>query len=407
MKKWTNRKLLSCNCLDFVEASQRHRVYPLMYCHMELEGNLDINRLKRAVLLSSKIVPEILFAYHFQKGCFVDLGHTVDDVVITYVSQVLHLDLSKHPQLQIIISPQQKHDQVVVMMSHILTDGRGFLQYLYLLTALYNDEQVDMNRKNVRDIIPVLQKIHVLAPTEQVKYNRFLFVPPLRSSEKSSRRYCLKTQIPADSMMMIHRKAKKSGATLNDVFMTAYARVIARLKNIGTVVLPCPADLRKFHPELADLTVANMTGMYRKITIEIAHDCSFTSTLQQVHIEMELQKSRYRCFAGVKAFSKVFRKTPRRLLGQVIKATYRLLPVSYTNFGIIDHEKLHFKGCTIQNCFLTGAYRLPPDFQLTISTFKNVCTLNCTLFSSLNDRKKGQHILDQVKQEILNWAEKN
>ena len=61
MEKQTNK--IPCECLDFVEASHRHRVYPLMYCHMEIIGHLDIERLKQAVSLSSEIVPEILCAY--------------------------------------------------------------------------------------------------------------------------------------------------------------------------------------------------------------------------------------------------------------------------------------------------------------------------------------------------------
>ena len=79
MEKQTNK--IPCECLDFVEASHRHRVYPLMYCHMEIIGHLDIERLKQSVSLSSEIVPEILCAYDFKKNCFVDLGYTADNVV--------------------------------------------------------------------------------------------------------------------------------------------------------------------------------------------------------------------------------------------------------------------------------------------------------------------------------------
>lgn len=204
-------------------------------------------------------------------------------------------------------------------------------------------------------------------------------------------------------MAGLHQKAKQYGATINDVFMTAYARVIARLQNIDTVVLSCPADLRKFCPAPNGLTVANMTGIYKKITVEIPPDCPFTTTLQQLHIEMMLQKSRYHCFSGIKLLNRTFRKVPRALVRQIIKITYKLPQVSYTNLGIIRHEKLLLEGCTVQNCFFTGTYRLPPDFQLTISTFKNACTLNCTLIGALNDNKIGRKILEMVKHEALSW----
>lgn len=395
-----------CECLDFVEASRRHRVYPLMYFHMDILGHLDIDLLKQSVTLSSEVVPEILYAYDFKKSRFVSLGYTADDVVKYDVEQpghLLRLDLSGHPQLQILITPKKDHDLVVIIMSHILSDGEGFLQYLYLLSALYNGKELDHNVQNLRDIAPLLKNIHVLAPTQQTKYHRHISIPPLRSKENSSQVLCFTSQIPANSMMRIHQKAAKLGVTLNDVFMTAYARVIARLKNIDTVVLSCPADLRKSYSGLHHLTVANMTGIYRKVVIEIPPGCPFTAALQQVHLEMELQKSRNRCFAGIKILNKAFRKVPRPLLAQIIKASYRLLPVSYSNLGIIDHETLCFKDCAIQSCFFTGTYRLPPDFQLTISTFRNICTLNCTLLGTDGNERAGQRILEFVKREILSW----
>lgn len=408
MKKQTDRRIIRCQCLDFVEASHRHRVYPLMYYHMDIFGHLDIDRLKRSVSLSSKVVPEILCAYDFKKGGFVDLGYTSDDVVACVEEQpvsFLRQDLGSHPQLWIFITPKKEHELVSVIMSHILADGEGFLQYLYLLAAIYNGRQLSKDIQNVRDISPLLGNIRVLAPTQQTKYHKRTSISPLRSKKIGNHFFCLTSRISEDRMALIRHRAKKYGVTLNDVFMTAYARVIARLQSIDTVVLPCPADLRRFYPELDALTVANMTGIYRRVAVEIPSGCSFTAILQQVHIEMELQKSRYRCFTGINALNRAFHKAPRILLEQAIKATYCLLPVSYTNLGVINSEKLCFKGCIIKDCFFTGTYRLPPDFQLTVSTFKDQCTLSCTLIGTANDDKNAQCILDQVKCEILNWLE--
>ncbi|MDO4324285.1 MAG: hypothetical protein Q4C61_17380 [Lachnospiraceae bacterium] len=420
-KKHTVREYTYCECLDFAEASYRHRIYPLLYCHLEFSGHLDIDRLKQAVNLSARIVPEILFSYSFRRGAFVNSGHTADDAVkyLTDKTTVpLRPDLSKHPQLQILITPGQGQDHVLVIMSHILTDGAGFLQYLYLLASFYNEALCMGNlydgkfyspkaagkyKRNERKLSPLLKNIRVQAPTEQSRHNRLRSVPPLRPSSKGRQPFCLTAQIPEDSMKLLHSKAKRHGVTLNDIFMTAYARTIARLLNTDTAVLSCPADLRRFSPEYQELTVANMTGMYQRVAIELPAGCSFGTALQQIHLEMSLQKSRRRCFAGITILNRAFHKTPRPLLEQIIKAVYRASPVSYTNFGIVDHEKLRFNGCTLQNCFFTGAYRLPPDFQLTISTFKNVCTLNCTLLGIPNDRKNGQKILNQVKQEIEDW----
>ena len=88
-----------------------------------------------------------------------------------------------------------------------------------------------------------------------------------------------------------------------------------------------------------------MTGIYRKIVVEIKPQHSFHETLLQVHIEMQLQKSRYRCFVGIRPLDYLFHKIPPPVMAQIIKWAYRLFPVSYTNFGRINHTKLFFEGC--------------------------------------------------------------
>lgn len=208
MTRRISKEIRNCECLDFVEAAHRHRVYPLMYCHMELSGRLDINGLKQAVSRSSEIVPEILYAYDFRKGCFVDLGYTADNVVLVNAADASMLrqpDLSRQPQLQIILTRWPECNQTVIVMSHILTDAKGFLQYLYLLAALYNGEQVDMNIKNTRSIGLFLKEIRILAATQQTKQNRHLSVPPLRAYKKAGRFFCIKTQVAAESMAAVRR----------------------------------------------------------------------------------------------------------------------------------------------------------------------------------------------------------
>ena len=405
MKKKANKRI-PCECLDFVEASHRQQVYPLIYCHMKILGHLNNKKVKQAVSLSSKVIPEILYVYDFKRNVFVNKGYTADDVVkdvTEFPISFLRYDLSHFPQLQILIRSKGKYDYLIVVMSHLLADGEGFLQYLYLLAELYNGKQLDLKMKNQREISFLLENICILPETEQTKIHKDFSVPALRAKERGNLLICVTKEISKSEMERIHQKAALVHVTLNDIFMTAYARVIARIQNIDVVVLPCPADLRKFYPGSKYLTVANMTGIYRRITVENPLKYEFTSTLQQLHIEMLLQKSRRRCFIGIKKLNKIFHYIPYGILSYVIRAAYKTLPVSYTNFGIINHEKISFKECFVQNCFMTGTYRIAPDFQLSISTFRETCTLNCTLIGNKQDERNGQYILEQVKHEILAW----
>lgn len=195
---------------------------------------------------------------------------------------------------------------------------------------------------------------------------------------------------------------------MNDAFMTAYARVIAKIQHKDQVVIPCPADLRRFQ-KIADieLTVANMTGMYRNIVINCAPQYDFTTILSQVHIEMELQKSRFRCFKGIQILNRSYRIIPNSILEKIIKAMYRLPSISYTNIGVIEHEKLFFQECHVKECIITGSYRQSPDFQLTISSFRNICTLNCTLIGDEETKIAAENVLRQVTAELLEWVDNN
>ena len=393
-----------CECLDFVEALHKDKVYPVMYCHMKLKGHFDIDRLKKAIWQTAKHVPEILYVYDFKHTVFRDAGYTADDVILW--NEALHLwDLGCRPQLQININRQEQQDIVTIGMSHILTDGNGFLQYLYLLSSVYHQPQIDTSRTNKRDIAPLLKNIRIQKTAKPSGREKTQPVHPLRNDGDGKHYFCITERISENDFFALRKKSQMERVTLNDVFLTAYGRVIARQKDVDMVSLPCPADLRRFCPAMTDqLSIANMTGIYKKITIPIRPQHSFSDTLLQVHTEMEQQKSHFLCYKGIRPLYFLFHKIPKSLLKKAVDINYHPSPVSYTNIGQIDHRKLYFQNCQIETCYMTGTYRLPPDFQLSISSFRNVCTLNCTLIGTIQDQQTGYNILKLVKEELLDWV---
>lgn len=307
-------------------------------------------------------------------------------------------------QLKILVYHQNAGINLVAGMSHILCDVKGFLQYLYLLADLYNGREVRESIKNQRAVSPYLKNIKVGRTTEQTKTNRKFFRSTIKSSGKGATPYCLWECIGADDLQKLKDKASIYHATLNDVFMTAYARVLSRLNNTETVNIPCPADLRGFNDNNDDMTIGNLTGIYRNISIEARKGRTFTEILQQVHIEMELQKSRFRCFEGIRELNTICKILPVPYVSLLCRMTYHLQHISYTNLGMIDQERFCFENSEIETCFVTGSYRKMPDFQLSISTFNNVCTLNCTVLGNDEWKENCEGILRNVKRELLIWA---
>lgn len=405
------KKGMKCTSFDFVSAVHRDRVSPFLYCHLEVDGHIDIDRMKTAVQQSGKYVPEIFCTFDFRFYCFREAGFTADDVFIEKAQETAwekQWDLSKNTQLKISIKHGEGTDKLTVGMSHVLSDGRGFLQYLYLLSALYNGSFSDREIKNCRNILPSLKHIRVRTPTQQTmqemkrKQIKPLSLCPYPSADTL---FSVTETLTKEEFTALHGKARRGKVSLNDVFLAAYARVIGKSQDIPVVVLPCPADLRNLWSGKPALTVANMTGLYRRLTVEVKPEYTFDMVLLQVHLEMKMQKERFRCLESLWKLEYAFRKLPLGLLEKIVRRQYPLLPVSYTNFGNIEEQLLRFGEHSVKNCYLTGTYRQWPDFQLSVSSFQNQCTLNCTVKGDSRTKEAAEDFLRQIKKELMLWSE--
>lgn len=291
---------------------------------------------------------------------------------------------------------------LVIGMTHFISDAKGVLTYISLLTALYNGETPPFKPGNTRSIAFMVHKTRVGPSTCQekqvVRQNKNSGLP----GKNGGGLFCLNMELSSPQMEQLSHKAHEYGATMNEVFMAAYARVITRLYGMETVLIPCPADLRRFGNFAHVLTVANMTGLYR-VAVEVRKEHRFTDTLQQLHLEMLTQKKRRRCFAGLSLLQRLGGRIPPALLKYPVRTGYPSVPFSYSNIGVIDSEGVHFRGCRTRKCFLTGAYRKAPDFQLTVSTYQNTATLNTVLCGNDVRRRNAARVLSLVRRELLDW----
>lgn len=184
---------------------------------------------------------------------------------------------------------------------------------------------------------------------------------------------------------------------------SAYSRIVAQQLRETNVSIPCTVDLRRVCSEKNRLTIGNMTGLYRSIPVFVAEGDSFETTLLQIHKEVKRQRKALQCFRGIKLLQMLYRKMPMRKLVWLIRENYHLNPISYTNMGKIDPDRLYFVDCDIKSCYITGTYRKAPDFQLSVSTFKNVCTLNCTLSGNIQRKTEGETLLKEIRKELIDW----
>lgn len=393
-------------CMDFIETVHFKKLQPFVFCHLYFDGQIDIDRLKYAVQQTLSIVPQILCSYDLKKGRWVERGHTIEEVFIdsdTELSDDWHWNLLTEPQLKIRFCSKETNDVLKIGISHILCDGAGFLQYLYLLASYYNHNAPKKNLLNQRDLKPILDAINTKTSFRKIiPFSKYRELPFDKSSGIP---FCLTNSIEEPEFLGSQRKTKILNCTVNDLLLTAYARTIVKFLKTESITLHCPVNLRGFGDRKIredTLTIANMTGIY-KLHITIKPDECFETTLLKIHSQIAQLKSNYSCFNGVPLLHFLYNKVPLFILNIFGKKFYRIFPISYTNFGVIEDDKLVFNSIKINHCFLTGTYRNSPDFQLSVSTYRNICTLNCTLIGSENRKKMGLDLLDQIKIEITEW----
>ena len=382
-------------------------ICPVINCHLQLEGSFDRKRLARAVEQTRSYVPELFYSYDKRRGCFTE-NHSEKIRVLYPIENNLPRiagrgwDPTTGPQLRIGYRQEGKMTSLVIGMTHFISDAKGVLTYISLLTALYNGETPPFKPGNTRSIASMVHKTRVGPSTCQekqaVRQNKNSGLP----GKNGGGLFCLNMELSSPQMEQLSHKAHEYGATMNEVFLAAYARVITRLHGMDTVLIPCPADLRRFGNFAHILTVANMTGLYR-VAVEVRKEHRFTDTLQQLHLEMLTQKKRRRCFAGLSLLQRLGGRIPPALLKYPVRTGYPSVPFSYSNIGVIDGEGVHFRGCRTRKCFLTGAYRKAPDFQLTVSTYQNTATLNTVLCGNDVRRRNAARVLSLVRRELLDW----
>lgn len=392
--------------LDLIQTAHMESHIPIVYCHMVLDTAIDVSRLKQAVGYTAEIVPQILCRYNKIKNAWVPAKYDSNSVV-KIVSEKkryegLVWDLCTGPQLKINIYHQDAGDSLQIGMSHILSDGAGFKQYLALLCKFYNKQDSQAaSEVNSRSVIPLLFHTAVQRlPHISKRIDKGNIPAVLPAEQDNGFLQSLKVTLSEEQFKMIQTKVKNLQVTMNDVFMASYTYALKPFIIQDEIILSCPADLRKFRTPDGKLAIANMTGKYL-CRISLAKDDGLREIALAVHQEMERQKSHYDCFHFILLLQILHAILPANLLRLITNPFYSAPPTSYTNVGTIDEKKIFFQGMSIKECYLCGTYRQAPSFQVSISTYKNVCTLAANMCGTKKQKITGLQLLNRMKSALL------
>ncbi len=384
-------------------------------------GKIDIGRLKEAVDKTLLSVP--LFGYRFdsEKLRFIEAGFRADDLVILHsepADQEHEPWLDKEPQLMAIHVYDNGEGQIIKFsIDHVLGDGRGFAEYLYLLCAHYNDPSSNRIEKNHRDMYHETAHFSGIRRNEQSRgvARTFSDIGSISRPEGFFAHVEGGTPVPnactielsEEQVAGLKQKGKAIGATLNDIFLAAWFATIFEMSDKDASRIDIPVDIRPFFEGhlKGKMTITNFSSIY-VVYANREDAASFDLLVRSVADTMKERKESSAFFGILKLLYMLSSVFPLRRMKKIIVKKAELLPEMYSNLGVFDHRRLVFEGCEVTGVYLTSAFLRPPYIQMLVSSFKGTTTFTVNRHCSPENREISMKALQTMKRILLEWTEK-
>jgi NRPS condensation-like uncharacterized protein len=422
----TQPKRIKAEAFDVMQYFYRTAHEPLIHCLISFRGHVDEAALIKAVSLSLKAIPILSCTFEttgrrpywrVQNFSGEDMVHVVktgsNPIEQRRILLAETIDITREPQLKIYVIREPNCDTLCIIINHMVCDGAGFKEYLYLLSDIYTqcvNMSVTIHRlqafpRDARQLFTVFRwtdKLKILFSHYDLAAQKVQSILvsgyPLQGDVDYP--FFVTNRISKEDFLSIRRYAKQHDATFNDFILTAYIRVLFKKTGINPIIIPCPIDLRKYLPADWKYGIANfITNLTCNINLD--ENELFEQTLTKVSAQLKRQKSSNNCLKSVMMLELIYHVLPFRAFRNVFTKVFAIPVISFTNLGIIDKNRLHFGSEIIEDVYLTGAVKYVPYFQIAVSTYADRSTLSCNLHGTPQDRMTVEKFLDEVKEELF------
>jgi NRPS condensation-like uncharacterized protein len=413
----TQIKAQPFDCMQYMYSEVQ---VPLIRCCLHFDRMLDEKRLRQSLKILMNNNPILQCKLSVKKRQWIKMQWEINrylqvidcqhDWEMNLQHALLYSLKKDEPPLKLFLIHHDGIDTLCITVSHMICDGRGFIQLLYQLADCYrnlewNDcktfdlREYEQSRsfKQITKDMSTFEKLHIARKKGLISSKDTLVPIPLEAGQSSD--YIVKKCINQEQLQKIIAFAKAHKAGLNDMIMTAYARALYREYGWTTVNLPCPVDLRRFLKKNDNIGICNLTGNYF-CSVKIELKDHFTDTLQQVSSQMQDQKKDNICLGGPILLHFLYRFLPYRILRKIFYKASPIPVTSYTNLGILDDKKLDFGSSIVEDAYIVTAKKKPPYYQLSISTFKNKCMLTSCFCGTRINFEKINRLMDVIVDEL-------
>ena len=393
-----------------------------LHCVISFLEKIDTEVMKKSFGLLLKVMPILSCAYRMKDGEAywesVDAISVEDIFTITKNEKdFLNFTTSRTneltgPQIKACLYKATRGASISIILNHMITDAGGFKQCIYILSDLYSkllenpnyipDFKIDGDRSFDR----IISEVSLFDKTKALLLHNKESNQKSRdqlnmSSDKEIAPFILTQLIAEDRYLSMIEYCKNRKVTVNDVILAAYDRVLAKLlKAEGrTLGIPIMVDMRRYLKDKSFQALSNLTSTV--ITnIKINAGETFEETVTKVNQEMNQLKSRNFGMNGFMKLAFAIKIFNEKTSYKIIKKYLTNPLICTTNIGIIDSQKLVFKGSKIENVFMCGSIKYRPHFQMALSSFQNTITLSSNLYGSREDKEAIRKLLIEVVNEL-------
>jgi NRPS condensation-like uncharacterized protein len=399
--------------LNILHTIGMEQLYPIIRMELRFSQTINLPKLKQAIKLVTQVIPQLKSTYNLNDNSW-EVDDQLAEQILVEIDQDINPDaikwnLFKEPQLKVYYCHLTEGDCLYLYLSHILSDGAGFKQLVYLLADCYNRSDAAIkdvrNNQNVNEIMKAIGTTAKKSPVRTDHPDEHYYFPQMTEDGQHIVTQVHNLRIPADFFETMHQKTKHVGATVNDLFLAAFLRTLSNYRKQAQLSLACPTDLRQFlsSQDKKTLRVANFTARYN-LMVEIEKNEPFEVSLKKIHREMQQLKDSKQFLNSIKELLVKYQQESPADLRKVAEANYHIRPISYTNLGIVDQTKLNFNGSKLEECIFSGAFRRYPNYQVAFSSFGGAAQLVFNMIGSPQQQMVGQQLMASMAADMFNFA---
>lgn len=229
---------------------------------------------------------------------------------------------------------------------------------------------------------------------------------PYPDSEDSFLRF-VRQVIPASTMSAARQKAKKIGATANDLLLAAFYQAYAHTEGTDPHVpmsITSMMDLRRHCKNGESEGLCNLSGAL-PTTLPQGVPGNFSDTLAEVCRQTTVVKQNpYAGLEGIPLLHSVTRTLPIWLLLLLTGKVYGKMSLGLTNLGNLSCADLALGSLIPTGGMFGGPVKKKPGMQISAISFDGNCVLTVIGPFTSADASLLQSTLRQITAEIENYA---